>query len=153
MASEKSRFRPDGSPVWFHPQGKVVEVVQVFPREQRLYLGNKCTELIVENAMLQKPTWIVTWTIGRNSRFFQTRGIRLLTHYDFLRAFGWSRDNTFDVEEFLRQYGGTTGTPGKFIRYEKYLNIPTPGLGRDRDPSMSIFLTDAIRSAVEQILR
>lgn len=51
-----------------------------------------------------------------------------------------------------RQYRGTTAVQGKYLRQDRYLNIPGPGTGRDGDANISVFVSDGIMKSVRDLL-
>ena len=56
------------------------------------------------------------------------------------------------ADRMIALYGGSEAVPGKFIRYERWLNIPCPGSGVDGDPNVSIELHDEIKDAVRRLI-
>lgn len=52
----------------------------------------------------------------------------------------------------LKQYRGTAAAQGKFLRQNRYLNIPGPGTGRDGDANLSVFVSDEIMTGVRAML-
>lgn len=53
----------------------------------------------------------------------------------------------------IRRYGGTTADQGRFIRYNRFLNIPGPGTGHDGDSNISVEIRSEMQDAVAAFLQ
>jgi hypothetical protein len=97
---------------------------------------------------LNEHSWAIFWKITPESNYveepieFSTMEIEVV--------FGLKDAILASPEEqaLIQAYGGTTGLPGKFIRYEQWLNIIRPESRMDEDSNISIELTEDIQNAL-----
>lgn len=63
------------------------------------------------------------------------------------------RQRTANNPEYAELFGGDAGIPGKFFRFENFVNFPCPGTGFDGDPNFSFvlkeFMNEEIRCLIE----
>lgn len=91
----------------------------------------------------QQLKWIVWWEIKSDYGLGIREGRDLWTDYDIKSA--------FDLI-LVPSAKKTVSRAGKFYREDSYLNIPGMGTGQNGDANVSIFVTDEIKTAIEEIL-
>ncbi|MFC1599111.1 hypothetical protein ACFL2U_03860 [Patescibacteria group bacterium] len=96
--------------------------------------------------------WLVSWEVIQ-SQNEGAKGKMFFTDDMLKAAFGLQDHLEKLGSEWLTQrYGGTIACQHRFIRWQKYLNIPCPGTGHDGDPNISIQIDQEIMDAVAALL-
>lgn len=149
---KKPKFE-HGCPVWWNQNAKNVGVSSYVPNGSNLNLnidGN--THVSIERKQGIPGTFYfdVTWetkSMIDSHSDYQIHGKIFLTKSEFEGAFGLIDDYQDKDSRWLTQrYGADSVSQGKFIRYQSFLNIPSPGTGKLGDPNASILITEEIRS-------
>ena len=84
--------------------------------------------------------------------FCYVQGWLRLTTAELKGAFGLADYLPPEAASLILCYGGTAAAPGKFLRYERWLNIPCPGTGADGDPNLSIEVSQEITAAITRAI-
>ena len=136
-----------GIPEWFHMHGNKIRVREADPAKPLLVLASNSVEVRIHPHVGQG--WDLEYEI-RQPDGPPTKGTFWMCTRDFRAAFRMSDEchETWGAPVIL-QYGGHVAHEDKYIRFEKYLNIPRPGTGDDGDPNVSIWVDDGIQASVE----
>lgn len=120
------------------------------PYEKTLILKSNAVEVKIH------PTqggWLVEYEIKHGPDTY-SKGAVWMSGYDLKTAFNLSDrcDETFG-QGLIDSHGGDVAFQGRYIRYEKCLNIPGPGTGHDGDPNVSIYVDNQITGWLEAFLK
>lgn len=139
---------PMGKPIWWHHHGIKLSVMTKVKNE--LILESSAAKLSI--SFLKKNHWEVCWEVGQVGGQ-GSEGTVILSSKELREAFDYGL-TPVKAEDFLfTRYGATAGRQGKFIRTDRFLNIPCPGTGNDGDPNISILITTEIKEAVKKLLK
>ena len=136
-------------PVWWHPDGMKM---QINPEHHTVGIGNSIAFVAIQKGYLREHfAYKVSWGIN-HGKGDCIAGTVFLTAPELEAAF-CLRDYIDPATEWLiAKYGGSSTASGKFIRWERWLNIPCPGTGLDGDPNVSLEVTDEIKELVRQFI-
>jgi hypothetical protein len=144
-----------GTPYWYHRHGQTMVHVPDQPNVA-VCIQNKVATVTISAETGIAERWNVSWSI-LSGREESSGGNRLFSEEQMKCAFGLM--NTFSYGQsnwqsnvMLNEFGGTVACPGRFIRWQNYLNIPEPGTGHDGTIAVSIYLDDTIREAVRKAI-
>src|ERR1700722_2837082 len=140
-----------GWPAWWHHHGMKMRVRnRSSVSSTKMVLIEASVAKVLINQYLNFPLWTVSWKTIHESG--STEGSIRLSPIELEAAFDL-QDLVFEGGEgLIAEYGGTAVSPGKFIRYKRWLNIPCPGSGGDGDPNVSIELTEEIKEAIQKLI-
>jgi hypothetical protein len=146
LAEVQERIIRKRTPAWWHTHGIAVVVQESRPGYLRL--GSYCTLLEISR---QRDHWRLEWSI-RPGPDPETYGHRGLYDAEMRQAFNLNKAPGSTLLVQPGSFLADAYAPGRFIRSGLYLNIPGPGCNEDWDPNLSLYLTDAIRTAITQLL-
>jgi len=145
-------------PIWWHQHGDKMRLNPWDQNPEKVIIRNgTVASLIIDgnvNASEQylKDSLSLEWFV-RSSKNEYSTGKRLMAPEIVRAAFGIG---TFPEKRLskwlLERFGGDSAHQGSFIRWQEYLNIPSPGTGHDHDPNISILIDDDMREAVNRLL-
>jgi len=149
-------FRKFGSgPVWWHTRGLKMHLKECDENRKHIVIEGSAAKVTIDRVNIDRIVgWFVEWRVVNCFPIKeQTDGRVMMSYSELAAAFGLNNDYVVQGSDWLiDQYGGTVASQGKFIRYQKYLNIPCPGTGHDGDPNVSIELKEEIKEAVGSVL-
>ena len=150
MSNKELEFRP----LWFHPAGKKMAIAKLDLNKLVLTLTNPAKSAHLRISCAGHSTgWHIKWRLAHPSSSGNVSGFVWFMGCDELRtAFRLSDSNAHCPEWIMEKYGANDSLEGDYIRLGNYLNIPGPGTGHDRDPNISIYLSDGIKKAVHEFL-
>lgn len=153
--SEKKSF-PDPKlkmgniPIWFHNHGSKMDVP--YYNEDLVVIESNAGRVTIQRRETHREIlWKVNYHIIHGENML-TYGDIIMTSTTLARAFALDDGCDEFGSQIVKEYGGTTGLQGKYIRYKNYLNLPGPGTGHDGDPNLSIELSEKIISTIKQLL-
>lgn len=148
------------TPGWWNPRGYKMEI----GTSGTMLTGEKADLLLRSKG--KSPAWVrinqvftrnkytLGWHVSHNGGLdpaFTCGGVEL-SSLDLRRMFCFD-DGVEEADRWMtRQYRGTTAVQGKYLRQGRYLNIPGPGIGRDGDANISVFVSDGIMKGVRDLL-
>jgi hypothetical protein len=148
------KFDITGKPDWWHHHG-----IKAMPSE--MVVNRKISVLLKSNAVKVKirpisgSRYEIEWQIG-HSLATSAYGRVHFTQDDLIAAFALVGLGDYPEYEssqwLLEKYGGHVAKQGRFIRFNRFLNIPCPGTANDGDPNVSIYLDDDVIAAVRGIV-
>lgn len=170
------KIRNKKVPRWFHPFGfnmyirpgeshlhelswsdgfrKLVIATEVSPLEEISEIISAV--LMIERSLITNDYhWVLVWELSYG--LFDVYGrIAMFWERELLKAFchrpAVVEDETGNSQRLIRRFGGNAVHDGKFIRWNRFLNIPGPGTGDDRNPNISIYITEEIEKAVVELI-
>lgn len=154
MFKQLSPLRPKtnefGIPAWYHMHGSEIRVKEVDLEKHVFVLASNSAEVMIRRHRSQG--WELEYEI-RQPDGSKTEGKIWMCTYDLKAAFRIS-DECYEIwgASVLQRHGGDVAHEGKYIRFEKYLNIPGPGTGDNGDPNVSICVDDYIKEAFDHFL-
>lgn len=155
---EKLRVQQDpklnhmSEPVWYHTRGSKIGVEKFDDRNKLLVLsGSAACVRITRCARTVDEGWYVDWEV-RYSQQEKAGGRIVLSSPELSAAFGLTAETGEWSGWLIQRFGADSAKHGRYIRWEKFLNIPSPGTGRDGDPNISIYLREEIQHAIQQLL-
>jgi len=152
MSSQKEpEFGSSGlGPIWWHHHGIKVGMLQRKKREDPLEFTSGAASLkIVRDA---GRGYLATWRIIHGPSSSVTGSV-FFSEKELKQAFGVTDDIVWQSEAgLIEQYGATTASAGVFIRFQKWLNIPCPGTGKDGDPNLSMKISEKIKKEVQRFM-
>jgi len=128
-------------PRWWHPHG-IKMVMRNRGKREPLIIESGVARLEIKRN--SGGGCIAAWRIVHDS-LSGVDGRVLMTEKEFKHAFGLVKQSDDLGDEILSEYGGTAASPGVFIRYEEWLNIPCPGTGLSGDPNISLKITHEMK--------
>lgn len=137
-----------GMPIWFHHHGTKMRVKEIDVNKQRLIIAGSAAEIRIDGADVNgfKVQWNVIFSYG-----YGIVGVTYMKKSDLSSAFGLEDEIGTFGEWLLNRFGGTCANQEKYIRYDRYLNIPGPGTGNDGDPNVSIVVDEEMQNAVRKL--
>ena len=143
-----STERPD----WSHIKGSDMQLRFIELRTGFAQIDNSREARLLINK--KDNGWTVRWRVDQIGG--HSSGEVFMSDKELSQAFGLE-----DIGDpppslnhaMISKYNGTVAQAGRFLRRDKYLNIPCPGTGNDGDPNISIDLNEAITGAVQELLR
>ncbi len=148
-----------GIPDWFHHHGSKIDWIgfnDANSVRKTLLLGSSAVEIAITKdltGLAREPDgWLLTYKINHSTQSFSS-GTIWLSLEDLLTAFGFS--DVYDPEygqPIINRCGGEVAYQGRYLRYEKFLNLPGPGHANDGDPNVSIYITKKIQVAVDELI-
>ncbi len=152
-------------PDWFHNHGDKLMVKS--SDVGSINIASNAARLRIQHSRDDQPThhpgYIVDWDI-QHSPISQVNGVVEMTPEELAIAFCPELFMEVSDEDIIRwnkehygswlidRYGGEFAAQRQFIRYDYFLNIPTPGTMHDGDPNISIALFDyEIERAVREL--
>lgn len=139
---------PMGKPIWWHHHGIKLSVMTKVQNE--LILESSAAKLVI--SFLEKNCWKVRWEVGQVGDQGSS-GMVIFSSKELREAFDYRLVPKKNESFLFVRYGATAARQGKFIRTDRFLNIPCPGTGSDGDPNISILLTQEIVEAVRKLLK
>lgn len=106
------------------------------------------------NQVFSRDKYTLGWHVNHKGGFdpaYTAGGIELNSK-EIRRMFCLAEGVEEKDQWMTKQYRGTAAVQGKFLRQDRYLNIPGPGTGQDGDANVSIFVSDEIMKAVRDLL-
>jgi hypothetical protein len=134
-----------GWPEWWNYNGAKMVLRSERSTEWSCVIANAAAEVIVVRNPL--TGWEIDWEIKFEWPSF-AKGQVNLGYYELRGAFGLENEVPGDSEWLVLRYGANSVIHGKYIRFERWLNIPGPGTGDDGDPNVSIEIDETILMAV-----
>lgn len=141
----------DGIPDWHHPKSRQMQLEKA---------DDSCVVIMAPAArleiieMLDAETihkWIVRWEI-----FFReergTRGEIVMTASQLCAAFALNERSEGSDHWLANSYQEIASLEGMYFRYDRWLNIPGPGTGKDGDPNISVCLTDDMKKSITDMV-
>jgi hypothetical protein len=145
-----------GWPEWWHAHGMKIHLGD--PQNLLRHLRNETVLLrgsavIITIRRILPDEWSIKYEILHEAPS-RTAGIVHMNTLQLEAAFALREkaNASATATAYLARFGGVVGIPGKFIRYERWLNIPGPGTGIDGDPNVSIELHKEIKDALKQVI-
>lgn len=140
-------------PEWFHHHGSKMSLDK--SPQQRHFMRIAASAAWLQISPVSNPGddgWYIDWEI-RQSLLSKTSG-RVVFPTPILRAaFGLYDTYTPETNQWLiERFGGDCADQGRYIRYQRHLNIPGPGTGHDGDANISILLDDNIIEAIRRLI-
>lgn len=139
---------PMGKPIWWHHHG--IKLGLMTKLKQSLRLESSAAELSI--SYLRKNEWEVCWKVGQVGDQGSS-GMVIFSSKELREAFDYRVVPKKNESFLFVRFGATAARQGKFIRTDRFLNIPCPGTGYDGDPNISILLTQEIVEAVRKLLK
>lgn len=137
-------------PIWFHHHGTKLELI--YYDENIVIIKSNATRLSISKKITKKDVlWNINYSISHGDSCLTSNSL-IMTSESLARAFGLDDNFEESGSSILKEFGGTNGLQGKYIRYKEYLNLPGPGTGHDGDPNLSIKIDDKIKTAIVQLL-
>ncbi|OGF82256.1 hypothetical protein A3B18_02845 [Candidatus Giovannonibacteria bacterium RIFCSPLOWO2_01_FULL_46_13] len=124
-------------------------VLELYDKETEIILISAAASLLVVSR--EADEWLLEWEINQPPKI--AHGKIVLTKDELQRAFGLSFHPGESGDELKKLFGGQSAEPGKYIRWENFLNVPCPGSGDHFDPNFSMMLDDEIRKAIHKITK
>lgn len=148
------------TPGWWNPQGHAIKVgtsgTVLTGEKADLALQSKesLDAFIKIRQVYSRDKYTLAWRVNHSGGFDTpyTAGSIEVNSNDLKLMFAFLDGAEEGSAWMLRQYGGTAAVQGKFLRHNRYLNIPGPGTGEDGDANISIFVSDEIMMAVRDML-
>lgn len=140
-------------PIWWHMHGMKMNLEKFDPENKQVIIS--ATAARVEITPLPDNYWLVQWQVVQSyPSDIKAWGKRSFSSNQLAEAFGLIDPKKIENgDQWLeKEYGADAARQGKFIRWEKFLNIPCPGTGHDGDPNVSIELDERIKQAVFQLV-
>lgn len=129
-----------------------IKELEVEPVWQKPLLRKKAAS--AQTPIVYKTEWIVRWQVVQTVNLDFVNGQARFFTEELRAAFGIQPlPRELSHMWLIQQYGADDARQKLFIRRGPYLNIPCPGTGHDGDPNVSIYVTDEIKAAVEQLLK
>ncbi|MCC7004577.1 hypothetical protein IT397_01525 [Candidatus Nomurabacteria bacterium] len=143
-------------PIWHHHHSSKMQVEKLDKENRCLIISGSAAKVTIRRASLVIPGakgWFVDWEVVQCRPYEEgVRGRSKFDDKDLAAAFGLSNDSGKFGSWLIEEFGADVADQGKFIRWEKFLNIPGPGTGHDGDPNVSVEISDDIKSAVQTLL-
>lgn len=141
-------------PSWFHrdgidmkPGGMAI-YTKVHPSE--VLAGNKFAQLQVAQSRQNRGMYKVSWRIQLSPNEFVNAQIRL-TSPELENAFALSERLPM-ASIYASAYKADVSIPGRYTRAGRYLNLPMPGTGLDRDLNLSVYVSEEIQGMIRKFL-
>ncbi len=133
-------------PSWFHPGGTVIKV---HPSDDTFVvtLRSKTVHVVI---FRRKTEYEPKWQINSHIAFSEDERAKVKVFFStdhIIRAFALDVNGTKDIIDRQKQFD-----IGYFVRQGRFLNIPCPGTGQDRDPNLSIEITNDIQGVIKKML-
>lgn len=128
-------------PKWWHPHG-IKMVMRARAKREPLIIESGVARLEIKRS--SGGGCMAKWRIVHELSS-HVDGEVFMTEKEFKQAFGLSGMTEDSGKEMLSEYGGTAASPGVFIRFEEWLNMPCPGTGHNGDPNISLKITHEIK--------
>lgn len=158
-ATTVQRQKPEihlGWPAWWHQHGLKMKVEQLDLENRVLVISGSAAKVTIQRAssvITDATEWFVDWEVVQIRPWeVGTRGRAWFKGEDLEAAFGLSDDSDESGDWLIKRFGGDSANQGRYIRWERFLNIPCPGTGHDGDPNVSIEVKEEIKNAVRQLL-
>lgn len=140
----------EGHPIWYCGKGSRMFVASFDKSNNILTLGHdKIAHLTIR--LHNTEGWLLSWYI-RHSIETEVRGCTWMSDDELKAAFGITDETSLSDDRLKIRFGADSVVHGRYIRWQKYLNIPGPGTGHAGDPNISIEIDESIKSAVRQLL-
>lgn len=138
-------------PAWFHHHGKKMKLEE--HNKKKVVIKGSAATVIIQRDLSGEPfQWLVDCEVIQTHPDKKSHTRILMSQLDLGQAFGLFDTIGHFGEWLIKKYGGTTANQGKFIRYQKFLNLPCPGTGNDGDPNVSVILDEKIKQAVHELI-
>lgn len=145
-----------GGPNWCHHHGAKMSVESFDPRNKILVISGSAAKITICKASSIRPDasgWFVAWEVVQCRPYEEgARGRVQFDDADLATAFGLSNKSGKFGGWLISRYGADVAEQGKYIRWQKFLNIPCPGTGHDGDPNISVHIDEKIKDTVRQLL-
>lgn len=149
-----------GTPHWYHHHGQKMQYEKtgdgpiVYIRGSAAFLE---IHPFAEKGWTTTYQWNVRWRV-KLSYLEEASGNCLFSTEQLECAFGLREafSEEIDIRHsnwMIQEHGGSVAFQGRFIRWDKYLTIPAPGMGHDGVAAVSIELNDEIKNAVREAIR
>ncbi len=141
----------DGVPDWHHPKSWKVQLekadaayIVITAPAARLTI----VELIDAESINK---WIVRWEIFSKGEQSQ-RGEIVMNARQLCAAFALTEKWEDSDQWWTGAYQEIASAEGMYFRYDRWLNIPGPGTGKDGDPNISICLDAEMKKAITYMI-
>lgn len=149
-----------GIPDWYRAQGSEVKYIGMDhandPDAKTIILAGNGIEIRIHRDSTETAKqigWLVNYTINHSIQSY-TGGTIWFSPNDLKTAFGLSDECDPETSHYiLNRCGGDVAYHGRYIRWQKYLNIPGPGQNCDGDPNVSILITEMIQDGIQSLMQ
>ena len=138
-----------GVPEWYNMHGSKINIIDFDTPTLTLIIAGGAASLRISYIFAKR--WAVRWEIIQ-SVDQKIKGSVYFSPSELEAAFGLSGDSGDFGDWIIERYGADSAEQGKYIRWDRFLNIPCPGTGHDGDPNISIYVDDVLRDAVQDLL-
>lgn len=143
-------------PDWWHHHGSKMRVQELDLQGHNLVIAGSAAKVMIRVASQVHPEatgWFIEWEVVQYQPYGEiVRGRVQVTNEELAVAFDLLYSPVTTGDWLLDRFGGDVAEQGKYIRWQRFLNIPCPGTGNDGDPNVSIELDKEIKEVVRQLL-
>lgn len=141
---------PPLEPWWFDGYGAAMQVAELDVQHGALSLKSpQCTSLRIAR---EGSLWQVRWRKHIETGRLMVSGKASMNTHQIRRAFSLTEVKDPSEQEALAHFGGDAAVMGKFIRQDRLLKIPCPGVGAILDPAVCVHINREIQDAVRRLI-